>query len=124
MMFEGKVVAITGAAGGIGQSLCRHFAKQGARVAAIDKSSALPDFMAEGWVTNGSAAHAVVDVGDRTAVATAFKELMAALGPVDILVNNAGFSSHPTFARTYARELGPGSKRQSERRILLRSRRS
>ena len=99
-MFRSKVVAITGAAGGIGQSLCRHFAKQGARVAAIDKSSALRDFMAEGWVTNGSAAHAVVDIGDRTAVATAFKELTAALGPVDILVNNAGFSSHPTFART------------------------
>ncbi len=31
MMFAGKVVAITGAAGGIGQSLCRYFADRRAR---------------------------------------------------------------------------------------------
>ena len=30
MMFSGKVVAVTGAAGGIGQALCRHFAAGGA----------------------------------------------------------------------------------------------
>ena len=29
MMFKGKVVAITGAAGGIGQSLCRYFGIEG-----------------------------------------------------------------------------------------------
>ena len=38
MMFSGKVVAITGAAGGIGQALCRYFAAEDASIAAIDKS--------------------------------------------------------------------------------------
>ena len=32
MMFKDKVVAITGAAGGIGQSLCRYFAGEGALI--------------------------------------------------------------------------------------------
>jgi NAD(P)-dependent dehydrogenase (short-subunit alcohol dehydrogenase family) len=44
--------------------------------------------------------HAIADVGDRTAVADAFKQIAAVLGPVDILINNAGFSEHPTFAST------------------------
>jgi NAD(P)-dependent dehydrogenase (short-subunit alcohol dehydrogenase family) len=100
MMFKGKVVAITGAAGGIGQSLCRHFAAEGAAIAALDKSEALVSFMAEDWAKDARTAHAVLDVGDRDAVAAAFTRLTAELGSIDILVNNAGFSSHPTFGRT------------------------
>ena len=95
MMFEGKVVAITGAAGGIGQSLCRHFKSEGARVAAIDKSPAVEEFakqLCDGFM--------IADVGDREQVEKAFGILSAGLGSIDILVNNAGFSSHPTFART------------------------
>jgi NAD(P)-dependent dehydrogenase (short-subunit alcohol dehydrogenase family) len=95
MMFKGKVVAITGAAGGIGQSLCKYFDSEGAAIAAIDKSSALEAFAADLGI-----AHAIADVGDASAVADAFKTLAGALGPIDILVNNAGFSEHPTFART------------------------
>ena len=100
MSFKDKVVAVTGAAGGIGQALCRRFAAEGARIAALDKSDALPAFMAEDWARDVKTAHAVVDVGDRSAVAEAFARLSHALGPVSVLVNNAGFSSHPTFART------------------------
>lgn len=91
MMFKGKVVAITGAAGGIGQALCRHFASEGAIILAIDKSPAVVEF-----ATDLGASHAVADIGDRRQVADAFKKL----GPVDVLVNNAGFSEHPTFAKT------------------------
>ena len=36
--FEGKTVAITGAAGGIGQWLCRFFGAEGATIAALDRS--------------------------------------------------------------------------------------
>jgi NAD(P)-dependent dehydrogenase (short-subunit alcohol dehydrogenase family) len=93
MMFKGKTVAITGAAGGIGQSLCRYFGAEGAAIAAIDKSAALKEFLG-GEAFKSS--HAVIDVGDKHAVEKAF----AGFGPIDILVNNAGFSEHPTFART------------------------
>ncbi len=96
MTFKGKTVAITGAAGGIGQSLCRYFAGEGAAIAAIDKSPALADFAAELGKEKIAIRHAIADVGDPAAVAQAF----ARFGPIDILVNNAGFSEHPTFART------------------------
>jgi NAD(P)-dependent dehydrogenase (short-subunit alcohol dehydrogenase family) len=95
-MFAGKVVAITGAAGGIGQSLCRHFGGQGARIVAIDKSSSLAEFAATLKAEGIEAVHAIADVGDPEAVARAFE----AIGAVDVLVNNAGFSEHPTFAKT------------------------
>ena len=96
MMFKGKVVAITGAAGGIGQNLCRYFAGEGASISAIDKSAALVDFAAELAEEGVAIRHAIVDVGDPAAVAKAF----AAFETTDVLVNNAGFSEHPTFAKT------------------------
>ena len=102
MTFKGKVVAITGAAGGIGQMLCRHFGETGAGVAAIDKSPALTDFAKELAAAGFDSAHAITDVGNAEAVAQAFAELAKTLGPIDILINNAGFSEHPTFAKTDA----------------------
>src|SRR3990172_3920052 len=38
--FAGKVVLITGAAGGLGQALARAFAADGARIAALDRDAA------------------------------------------------------------------------------------
>ena len=38
MSFKGKIVAVTGAAAGVGQSVCRYFAGEGAAIAAIDKN--------------------------------------------------------------------------------------
>ena len=47
MTFKDKVVAITGAAGGIGQSLCRYFIDEGAKVAAIDKKASVENIAAD-----------------------------------------------------------------------------
>lgn len=100
MMFKGKIVAVTGAAGGIGQSLCHYFAGQGAAIAALDKNPKIADFAAELKQSGVNIAHAIADVGDNNAVAKAFAVMAGSLGTVDVLINNAGFSSHPTFART------------------------
>lgn len=100
MTFAGKFVAVTGAAGGIGQALCRHFGRQGAKIGAVDRNTAVRDFVAA-VAKEGIAAEAeVADVGDPEGVARAFAGLTARLGAVDILVNNAGFSNHPTLAQT------------------------
>lgn len=100
MTFAGKFVAVTGAAGGIGQALCRHFGREGAKIGAVDRSPAVHDFVAA-VAKEGIAAEAeVADVGDPEGVARAFAVLTARLGAVDILVNNAGFSNHPTLAQT------------------------
>lgn len=99
MSFAGKFVAITGAAGGIGQALCRRFGQEGASIAAIDRSPSVHDF-ASALTKDGIAAEAeVVDIADAGAVAEAFQRL-AQRGAVDVLVNNAGFSNHTTFAKT------------------------
>ena len=47
MTFKDKVVAITGAAGGVGQSLCRYFIDAGAKVAAIDKKASVESLLAD-----------------------------------------------------------------------------
>ena len=100
MTFKDKVVAITGAAGGIGQSLCRFFIDEGAKVAAIDKKASVGSLAAGLKAAPGTFFHAVADISEPEQVALAFGSLTAALGPVDILINNAGGSDHPTFART------------------------
>jgi NAD(P)-dependent dehydrogenase (short-subunit alcohol dehydrogenase family) len=100
MTFEGKVVAITGAAGGVGQCLCRYFIDEGATIAAIDKNASVDSLAADLKAAAGTLSHAVADVSDPAQVDRAFASLASALGPIDILVNNAGGSDHPTFART------------------------
>jgi len=100
MTFSGRVVAITGAAGGIGQSLCRVFLDGGAKIAALDRKESLEGLAAELKVEPANFAHAVADITDPAEVERAFAALAGALGPIDILVNNAGGSGHPTFART------------------------
>jgi NAD(P)-dependent dehydrogenase (short-subunit alcohol dehydrogenase family) len=100
MMFSGKIVAITGAAGGIGQALCRYFADEGAAIAALDKSEEVEGFARDLTRAGSKAGAYVVDVGDRSAVERSFVAVASDLGTVDVLVNNAGFSQHPIFART------------------------
>lgn len=94
--FAGKTVVITGAAGGIGQSLSLWFGQRGARIIGIDKSvnaaaalTALED--------NGiDAMFLRLDIGDIAAVAEAFGEL----DRVDVLINNAGYSNHHVLRLT------------------------
>jgi NAD(P)-dependent dehydrogenase (short-subunit alcohol dehydrogenase family) len=94
--FAGKTVAITGAAGGIGQWLCRFFGAEGATVAAIDRSDkvmGLKDLLGKGGITVKAAE---ADIGSPDAVKAAF----AGFGDVHVLINNAGVSRHPTLAVT------------------------
>jgi NAD(P)-dependent dehydrogenase (short-subunit alcohol dehydrogenase family) len=100
MTIAGKTVAITGAAGGIGQALSRHFGAEGARVAAIDRRDTVVEF-ARALTNEGVTAEAaVVDIGDPRAVESAFADLAGRLGAIDILINNAGVSSNTVLAST------------------------
>jgi NAD(P)-dependent dehydrogenase (short-subunit alcohol dehydrogenase family) len=94
------MVAITGAAGGVGRSLCRYFIDEGAKIAAIDKKASLEGLADELNADASRFAHAVADISEPHEVERAFAALTGAFGPVDILVNNAGGSAHRTFART------------------------
>lgn len=94
--FADKTVAITGAAGGVGQWLCRFFGAEGATIAALDRSPAVMD-LAQTLAKEGIAVKpAVADIASAEAVASAF----AGFGDVHVLINNAGGSRHPTLAGT------------------------
>src|SRR5665213_2154377 len=90
--FAGKTIAITGASGGIGQSLCRFFGEEGATIAAIDRSDRVLE-LPEAFAKRGiNVKAATVDIADADAVHRAFDRF----GDVHILINNAGVSHHPT----------------------------
>lgn len=99
-LFDKKIVAITGAAGGIGQELSRHFGREGAIIYAIDKKHDVNSFAIE-LAAEGITAHPLVcDISIASNVSSGFGKLMADFGDVDILINNAGYSNHPTIAKT------------------------
>jgi len=93
MRLEGKVALITGAASGMGASMAKLFAREGAKVAVADQ---LDDdgkrVVAEIVAANGAATFRHLDVVNeanwKDVVAATVKEF----GKLDILVNNAGIS--------------------------------
>jgi NAD(P)-dependent dehydrogenase (short-subunit alcohol dehydrogenase family) len=94
--FAGKTIAITGAAGGIGQWLCRFFGEEGATIAALDRSDkvlGLVDTLGKDGIT---VRPAQLELTDADAVQAAF----AGFGDVHVLINNAGVSRYPVFAKT------------------------
>lgn len=82
---EGRVVAITGAAIGIGAAGARTFAEAGAKVFLIDIDDERGQTVADGV---GTYLHC--DVTDAEEVAQAFSAIESATGGLDVLVNNAG----------------------------------
>ncbi len=94
--FAGKTIAITGAAGGIGQLLCRYFGAEGATIAALDRSEKVRGLVETLGRDGISVKVAVADIAEGAAVKTAF----AGFGVVHILINNAGVSCYPTIGKT------------------------
>jgi NAD(P)-dependent dehydrogenase (short-subunit alcohol dehydrogenase family) len=85
--FRDRVVLITGAASGIGRQLARLFAKEGARLAALDyQAEALRALTAELPGTTVATA----DVTDLPATRAAVAQLETQVGPTDILIACAG----------------------------------
>src|SRR5947209_1246819 len=84
----GQVVAITGAARGIGRATAAALIAQGARVGIGDIDAALAERTAA--ELGGGTAGLALDVTDRDSFATFLDEVEARLGPLDVLINNAG----------------------------------
>ena len=83
---QNKVVAITGAARGIGLATAKAFAVQGAKVAIGDVDAELAAKEAQSLGGYGGA----IDVRDPASVRAFVQATVEALGPIDVFVNNAG----------------------------------
>src|SRR6266851_6901620 len=91
MQLEGKVAMVTGAAKGIGAAIAEEFAREGARVAALDLEIAGALALAETLRVGGADALALrADVTRAADIGQALDAVLARWGRVDILVNNAG----------------------------------
>ncbi|OQV07501.1 hypothetical protein CLAIMM_11926 [Cladophialophora immunda] len=92
----GKVVVITGAAGGIGSAMCRAFVEAGTKdLVLIDlNQTGLLKLKAELEDLGKSKIHPLVlDITNALAVREAFNTVEAVVGKIDVLVNNAGYQN-------------------------------
>jgi NAD(P)-dependent dehydrogenase (short-subunit alcohol dehydrogenase family) len=85
---NGKVVAITGGARGIGKATATALVRKGCRVAIGDLELELAEQAATGL--GGGTIALPLDVTDRGSFAKFLDETERQLGPVDVVVNNAG----------------------------------
>ena len=97
--FFGRIVMITGAAGGIGAALCSHFAASGAQVLAVDVDASSLDASIAASRSESIAAIAV-DILDRAALGNAVGRAVERFGAIDTLVNNAGAAAATALANT------------------------
>ncbi|MCA0385733.1 MAG: beta-ketoacyl-ACP reductase [Firmicutes bacterium] len=84
MRLKDKVAVVTGGSQGIGRSICETFAREGAKVIAVDMNVA--EF------ENESIKGYALNVTDRSAIEAFYAFAVAEYGRVDILVNNAGIT--------------------------------
>jgi all-trans-retinol dehydrogenase (NAD+) len=88
----GRIVLVTGAAGGIGRRMALNAAERGATVVAWDIDESRLDVLVKEIddIAPGRGHSYVVDVTDEKLVAEKAKQVESEVGPVDVLILNAG----------------------------------
>ncbi|MDA1174815.1 MAG: SDR family NAD(P)-dependent oxidoreductase, partial [Chloroflexi bacterium] len=104
---EGKVVAITGAARGMGRAFTEAYLEQGAKVVAMDLSWEPTGFSTDDdsaylkvLQTNDNAIVCTTDVTSDEQLDASFDAMMAKWGTCDVLINDAAMRSRNLFPPT------------------------
>jgi 3alpha(or 20beta)-hydroxysteroid dehydrogenase len=94
----GKIAIVTGAARGVGRSICELFTREGAAVLMLDIRDELGEQAARDIAAQGGrAVYMHVDVRDREAWQAALERCEAEFGYPNVLVNNAFKYVHPAI---------------------------
>jgi len=88
----GKSVIITGAGSGIGRAATLLFAKEGARLIAVDRTEAVKDVVAEVKQAGGTAEALTADAGAEKDVIAYIDRALKSYGKLDAIWANAGVS--------------------------------
>lgn len=104
--FDGKVVVVTGAGGGLGKAHALEFARRGAKVVVNDlggsvdgtgKGDAADQVVSEIEAAGGTAVANKASVSDKAGAKSIIDDAVSAFGTIDILVNNAGILRDKSF---------------------------
>jgi len=91
MSAKNKVIIVTGASAGLGQSLAIEAGKQGAKVVLLARRAQVLEEVREKVVTAGGEALALpADLREPEAISNAFRKILSAWSRIDVLFNNAG----------------------------------
>ncbi|MGV8153515.1 MAG: 3-oxoacyl-ACP reductase FabG [Alkaliphilus sp.] len=100
MKLKDKVVIVTGAARGIGESVALKFTKLGAKVIIVDINQESIDEVVEKLnAIGGNALGFKVDVTKKEEVDEMVEKVVAKFGKLDIIINNAGITSDAKLVR-------------------------
>jgi NAD(P)-dependent dehydrogenase (short-subunit alcohol dehydrogenase family) len=107
MPVKDKIVAITGAARGMGRAYTQGFLAEGAKVVAMDLSwepsgfsGDKDDAFRKEMDKRDDVLLATVDITDAEQIESAYEDAMKKFGTVDVLVNNAGMRQRDLFPPT------------------------
>jgi NAD(P)-dependent dehydrogenase (short-subunit alcohol dehydrogenase family) len=99
--FKGKVVFITGAAGGMGMALSRRFGIAGAKLGVTDLDADAVHAFSRTLTSEGIASVGIgLDVTDEDACKRVMDEIADQFGGIDLLINNAGITHRSAFRHT------------------------
>ena len=89
----GRVVVVTGGAGGIGAAACRAIAAEGGSVVVADLDGGRAGAVADAIAADGGEATSVsVDVTDRASVRAMIETAVSTFGQLNVIFNNAGIN--------------------------------
>ncbi|HEX3627702.1 MAG TPA: SDR family NAD(P)-dependent oxidoreductase [Verrucomicrobiae bacterium] len=88
--FENKVIVVTGASRGIGQTICSAFAREGARVIGVARGSLTETAGLCGSGEGFIPIQADLGATTQSAAASLVSEILGKTGRIDALINNAG----------------------------------
>jgi dihydroxycyclohexadiene carboxylate dehydrogenase len=97
--FGGKMAVVTGAAQGIGRAVALRLAREGGRVALVDRSDIVEEVRQEAEAAGAEALAILADLETFSGAAAAMDQARERFGRIDILVNNVGGT---IWAKPYA----------------------